>query len=126
MKTKYKQVKLTDLKYKNIKKSILEFCDENEDIDEHLIDELVYNYFLADSAKQNIETHGVLVNVVRDPDKQPLYQSNQAIAIYNNALKNITMLLTKLALTPQERKKLETTISEEPVNQLDKDMQDYD
>jgi P27 family predicted phage terminase small subunit len=95
-------------KYRKKKKEIIELLASinlYEKTDETLIDELIYNYKLADEAKENIELNGAVVNVVRNPEKPPLFQTNQSVSIYNNAIKNITTISTKLGITAIERLK---------------------
>ena len=76
-----------------------------EPSDEILIDELLFIQSVIASAKQEIATHGIMVNVRADISN-PLYQVNQAVSIYQNAIKSLVTICTKLGITPQERSKL--------------------
>lgn len=94
-KTKYNQIKKL-LKKKNL----------YENTDETLIQELIYWMKLSDEAKENINQFGIVVNVVRDPMKDALYQTNQAVSILKEASTKIAALYTKLSINPQERIKI--------------------
>lgn len=72
--------------------------------DDILIDELIFLQSLIVQSKQEIQTHGILVNV--RSDGTPLYQVNQAVSIYRDTLKSLITICTKLGITPQERSKL--------------------
>jgi P27 family predicted phage terminase small subunit len=96
-------------KYTAIRKLINNYLTDKgiiEKVDSTLINELIFNYKVADMAKQNIVKNGVMINVVRDPTKEPLYQVNGACNVYNTSLKTVMTILTKLSITPQERNKL--------------------
>lgn len=84
----------------------LEKCELDDDINEFLIDELIFNIELAKTAKEDIIKNGIKINITRNHDKKPFYQKNRAIDIYTQALKGITLLCTKLCLTPSDRQKL--------------------
>ena len=77
-----------------------------DETDTILIDELLYNIKLADDAKRDIRDHGFRINTVRDPFKDPYYQTNPSVSAYLGTTKNISALLTKLGITVQERQKL--------------------
>jgi P27 family predicted phage terminase small subunit len=96
-------------KYKQLKDDIINLLQEKgnyEKTDDKLIDELIYNCILSDKAKKEIDKYGLMVNVIRDEKKSPLFQVNQAVGIYHQSLKFITTLFTKLGISPAERKKL--------------------
>src|SRR5688572_24698559 len=76
-----------------------------EATDDMLIDELVFLQSIITQAKQEIKSHGILVNVRPDPDN-PLYQMNQAVSVYRDAVKSLITICTKLGITVQERSKL--------------------
>ena len=91
---------------KNQVKKFLVDKGQYEKIDNSLLDEYIFNLYLCDTAKEDILINGLTVNVVRNPDKDPLYQTNQAVTVYQNAIKNVNAILTKLGITIQERNKL--------------------
>lgn len=74
--------------------------------DEKLIDEIAFNLFIIDECKISISNEGVKENVVRDETKKPLYQKNQSLSIYNEALKNLSTLHSKLGVSLNQRLKL--------------------
>ena len=95
-------------KYNRIKNQVKKLLKEKnlfEISDLSLIEELIYNIKLSDSAKTNIDTFGLMMNVSKDPEK-PYFQQNPSISIYNSCIKNIGMISTKLSITPAERSKL--------------------
>jgi len=79
--------------------------DWNE-TDMFLVDELVFNLELIQKIKNELLTQGVMVNTVRNPDKEPYYQKNPSFSIYDTTLKNIQSLFNRLALTPNDRQRL--------------------
>tara|TARA_R110000744_G_scaffold328078_1_gene433779 strand:+ start:342 stop:713 length:372 start_codon:yes stop_codon:yes gene_type:complete len=83
------------------------FKDSNtqESFDSILVDELLFQLELIADAKEEIRTKGQSINVSKDPNK-PYYQVNPSIGIYQTAIKSLNSILTKLALTPQERNKI--------------------
>lgn len=103
-----------EAKYKKIAREIKNYLKEKgqlEKVDTNLINEVAYNYQIADEAKKEISEKGLLVNV--RATGAPLYQTNQAVSIYNQSIKNITVILTKLGITTQERSKLKLVSKEE-------------
>lgn len=100
-------------KYKNIRnkiKKLLVAKGTYESTDDTLLDEFIFWLKLGDEAKDNIEQFGMMVNVVRDVTKEPLYQTNQAVSVAKESTTKVAMLLTKLGITPQERNKLKNEI----------------
>jgi len=96
------------LKYTKLKKEIIKYLNDKglyEDIDISLIDQLVFNVYLADEAQENIKANGILVNVRKD-ESNPLMQVNQAVSVYHQSTKLIGVLCTKLSISPEARKKL--------------------
>ncbi len=94
-----------------IRKEILQLLEDKnllEDTDVHLVNELVYNLYLADESRKSIAEHGILVNI-RKSDENPYYQTNPAVNVYNQAIKAVITFTTKLGITPQERAKLKIT-----------------
>ncbi len=72
--------------------------------DEPLIDELIYNFKILKKAKVGIEAKGLMINTVRDPERDPYYQRSPYFAIYDATLKNINTLYSKLNVSPLERR----------------------
>lgn len=108
MATRKKTYRFTN-KERELKKSIIQLMNDKdiyENTDEFVIDELIYNLHISSEAKSNIQTYGIMVNVIRDPEAPPLYQTNQAVSIYNQAIKAVVTLCTKLSINSQERSKL--------------------
>jgi len=100
--------------YINKKKEIEKYLrakKQLEKVDSSLIDELCFNYFLVDESKRELIAKGLMVNVSADATK-PYYQVNHITGVYNQAIKNINTISTKLGLTPQERNKLKVTPTE--------------
>ena len=93
----------------NLKKSIEGYL-KNQDLyhesDDILIQELVFNIELAQEAKADIKLNGLQVNVTRNPDRDPYYQKNRSVDIYQQCLKNVQALFKQLILSPSERQKL--------------------
>lgn len=104
-------------KYTKLKKVINDYLEDKgvkDETDKVLVDELIFNIYLGDEAKADIQQRGILVNI-RITGK-PLMQTNQAVNIYSQASKNIQTICTKLGLTVQERTKLK--LMTEPVDEL--------
>lgn len=90
---------------KNLKLQIIELLgSQYQDSDEPLIDELVYNFGMLKRAKTGLETDGLMMNTVRDPNRDPYYQKNPLFSIYDTCLKNINSLYTKLNVSPLDRR----------------------
>jgi len=92
---------------KNVLKNSLDERGIYDPSDELLLNETMYTIKIIDDCKQDIKKKGLQINTVKDPDKDPYYQANPSIATYNKAVSNLSNLLTKLAITPQERQKLD-------------------
>lgn len=95
-------------KYKILKHQIIDYLKNkslHDEVDTTLIDELCYAVFLVDECKKSIKKQGLIVNVSKNPDA-PYYQQNAAIGVYNSAVKTITMISTRLSITPADRAKL--------------------
>jgi P27 family predicted phage terminase small subunit len=75
-----------------------------EETDLILITELFMLLDLIEASKKSIKADGILINV--RADGPPLFQMNQAVSIYRDALKSLVTVSTKLGITPQERSKL--------------------
>jgi len=113
-------------RYKKKMKEIKDFLKSKgvlEDVDTTLIDELVFNLRLSDTAKKEVFPDGqepVITVNIREIDKQPYYVANPAIKIYNEALKTIRSISISLGLTPADRKKLGLQDKKEEEDALDK------
>ena len=88
-----------------IKNKIIEHLKSRADFDENsdmvLIDELVFNINVAKKARVEVKNHGIIVkNRFGDLIKNPAFD------IYNNAIRNISNISTKLGISRQERMKL--------------------
>jgi P27 family predicted phage terminase small subunit len=90
------------------KEAILQYLKEkklHEGVDTFLIDEFLYQFQLMEQAKEQVVSLGILVDVSSDPNKEVL-QKNQAISIYESALKSALQICSKLGISPLDRKKL--------------------
>lgn len=108
-------------KYTQLEKTVNDFLQSKgvwDITDIVLVEELIFNKYLADQSKDEIREFGILVNVRQDPGKEPLWQTNQAVSTYNNAVKNIHTLCTKLGMTVQERTKLR--LADANLDEIDK------
>jgi hypothetical protein len=95
-------------KYEKLKKSIVSLLKNkgnNEAIDSNLIDELIFNYQLIDKVKADLLNGDYMRNISHD-ENFPYLQVTTQYTVYNNCLKNILTISTKLSITPQERAKL--------------------
>ena len=83
-----------------MKEKIVEFLKQRDnwsDFDMILIKELFYNIEIAEMAKENIAEVGIM---------DATGGQNKTIVTYSMALKGIMTIITKLGISPQERKKL--------------------
>lgn len=102
-------------KYKKIYNQVRKLLRDKgvlEKADDNLINELSYQFSIIDKSKIKIDELGVLVNV-RGKDNNPYFQPNPAISIYNQALKMVATLSTKLGITVQERSKLKLNVEKD-------------
>jgi len=79
--------------------------------DEILLDEIMFNIEVLEIAKEDIRENGIQIDVTRDPDKEPFYQKNRAVDVYQQALKNVQALYRQLILSPSERQKMKLELS---------------
>lgn len=91
------------------KKQIIDFITSKgvqlAKADYWLIKEFQFNEKLMRDSKVEIRTHGILVNMSTKPGIES-WQKNQAIAVYDQALKNLASISQKLGLSPVDRQKL--------------------
>ena len=102
-------------KYQKLKKQIQNYLEVRklyDSVDTMLLEEIVFNKYLADVAKQDIVDNGITVNISKTDGKEWM-QTNQAVNVYQQAVKNINAIAVKLALNPQERKKLKISDAEQ-------------
>ena len=85
-------------------KDFLKSKDMYQSIDDMLISRLEFNINLAEDCENDINENEPVVKTAAGGVK-----INPSITVYNAALKNIEVLLTKLGITPQERAKLKIT-----------------
>jgi len=98
----------------NLKKVIKEYLVEQllwHDSDEILLDEIVFNIEMLETAKADIRENGIQIDITRDPDKEPFYQKNRAVDVYQQSLKNVQALYRQLILSPSERQKMKLELS---------------
>ncbi|HLO60946.1 MAG TPA: P27 family phage terminase small subunit [Bacteroidales bacterium] len=95
-------------KYVLLKRNIIKLLEGKgvkEEIDITMVDQLVFNYKLIDRVMNDLLS-GDYMTQVRKDENYPLLQVSAQSTIYNNCLKNILALSTKLGITVQERQKL--------------------
>lgn len=98
-----------DRKYITQKNLVIKFLKNKgqyEEVDLTLLNEFAFNNYLMDVAKDDIQKRGITINVTKNPDKDDYFLPNPSVTTYNNALKNVNAILTKLGITPAERVKL--------------------
>ena len=105
------------MEIKEVIKTYLKEKSSYEQVDDLLIDELVFNYDIMKQCKEDlydVETmrFELLSDITRDPDKEPFLQKNRLLDIYNNAFKAVKDCYVKLGLTTQERFKMKLAILE--------------
>jgi len=79
--------------------------------DEILLDEIEFNIEVLEICKIDIRENGIKLDITRDPDKEPFYQKNRAVDVYQQSLKNIQALYRQLILSPAERQKLKLELT---------------
>lgn len=97
------------------KKGLIDFLSDRksfENVDETVIEELLYNLELIKKAKDDINDRGIVCNVSSDPKKEVL-QKNHSCSVYDSALKNVLNISRRLGLTPRDRKELELKVEED-------------
>jgi P27 family predicted phage terminase small subunit len=94
-------------------KEALKSKGQYEDIDDTLLTELVFNIEMAEECRANIKAEGIRINVTTRKGKKPYYVKNQSYVIYLTVIKTITSILADLGLTPRERNKIKSAITEE-------------
>lgn len=96
-----------------IKEQVKEYLETYNVYDasyEILIDELVFNLQQMQKAKKDIEEFGFVIDITRDEDKDPYYQMSRSLNAYNQFFKNVKDIITKIGLSPKDKKNLELTI----------------
>ena len=89
------------------KKKVFEYLNNKNikiEVDEIIIDELIFNQYLIKEAKKDIKERGLNINVSKG--ETPYYQTNPSISTYNQSVKNILNISRKLGLSPLDRKNL--------------------
>jgi P27 family predicted phage terminase small subunit len=97
------------------RKQLIEYIKNKgiyEEVDNTLIDELLYNVKIIKQAKKDLQEYGLMMNVSKNDDK-PYFQQSPAVAIYNSAVKNIMNISRKLALSPLDRSALKVNVEED-------------
>jgi len=95
-------------KYQDLEKLIIDHLTAKgvyDLIDRSIIEELIFNYQIADNAKKEIRKNGSITNIRKKGD-EPFYQQSSFVGVYNNAVKQIKSLSNALAITPNDRLKL--------------------
>ena len=81
-----------------------------EDIDDVMIEELIFNIELCDIAKQDIKDNGLQMMMTSTKGHE-YYQINPAVNVYQSAVKQIAALGTKLGITVLNRTQLGLAIA---------------
>lgn len=89
-----------------------------EDVDQSLVEELVFNLYLCETARENIFKNGITLITQRSGASAPAIVQNPAVVVYQQAIKTINSISTKLGLNIQERTRLKLTTA--TVDELDK------
>lgn len=87
------------------KKRLFEYLNEKgiyNSVDIYLIDEFMFNLGMINESKLNISKIGSVMNVSKD-SKNPYYQQNPSVVIYNKSMKNLLDISRKLGLSPNDR-----------------------
>jgi len=114
----------------NLKNSIKKQFEEQGclmPIDDTLLDELIFNIELCNKAKEEIRTFGIVKNITKDPRKDPFFQKNRALDVYNLSLKNIVVLCRTLNISKEGKKMLLELAAKKPtLDSLDSILMDND
>jgi P27 family predicted phage terminase small subunit len=97
-----------------IQSTLIKFLKDKElyeDIDSTLLKELIFNIKISDECKENIEREGIRV-LPSDKRYKKQFMPNKSLAIYQDAFKNINLILTNLGLTVKERQKLKLALAD--------------
>jgi hypothetical protein len=109
---------MTDTGQKKIKSQIVKSLKAkgaySKDVDDLLIDSLVFNLVLIDNAKLDIQKRGQMVNLRKSED-DAFYQINFSTSIFFNAVKSINTLLKQLGL---EKARVESDPQQEAIKAL--------
>ena len=84
-----------------------------KDSDNLLIDELNFNLTILNKCKDQIENNGLLINITRDQSKDPYYQVNRYITLYQQHFYNVMTIIKVLVSNPRERSKLKAELQKE-------------
>ena len=91
---------------KNLIKEYLIAKDLYHISDDILLNEIEFNIELLEECKADIRLNGHKEDITRDPDKEPFFQKNRSVDVYQQALKNIQTLYRQLSQSPAERHKM--------------------
>lgn len=89
-----------------------------EDIDQSLVEELVFNLYLCETARADIFENGITILTQRSNASAPSVVQNPSVVVYQQAIKTINAISTKLGMNIQERTKLKLTTA--TIDELDK------
>lgn len=96
-------------KLRNVAKEIVEALQKSDNslqLDDLLIEQLLFNYSLMQDYMKAVKEQGTIINVTKNPKKDPYYTKNPSLNGYDAALKNYIAILKQLALTPNDRRRL--------------------
>lgn len=94
-------------KYPGLKESLIEKLKiENcyYESDEVIIDQIIFNIEMMNEAQTDLRERGLLINMTRNPDREPYICPNPASTQYDSKLKNLMSLLNSLGLSKQGKK----------------------
>lgn len=101
-----------------IRANLIKACKVNQtytkEVDDLLIDSIVFNLVLIESAIADTETRGQMINL-RKQGEEPFYQINFSVSVFHNAVKSNNTLLKQLGL---EKVKVESDGKESALNYL--------
>jgi P27 family predicted phage terminase small subunit len=109
-------------KYPGLKKRLIESLKEENcyyESDEVIVDQIIFNIELMNEAQKDLKERGLLINMTRDPNREPYICPNPASNQYDTKLKNLMSLLNSLGLSKQGKKLiLDMVKTPEPKNPI--------
>ena len=84
----------------------LQNSNNSLEIDDLLIEQLWFNYMVMQQCSDTVKKEGAVVNVTKNPSKNPYFAKHPALNGYDSALKNYIRIMNELGLTPADRRRL--------------------
>jgi len=107
-------------KYTTQKNRIINYLKDKDlydKVDTMLIEKLIYLIRLTDMCEVDMEEKGFSMNVSKEENK-PYYQQNPSVSIYQQSIKQISTIASKLGLTVQDRIKTKIKEPEETKKEI--------